>query len=167
MNELAGVPAFMFALINFPSWEIFIKSTIVIALAALGCRLLDRQSAALHNRVWVCGLAASLVVPMVCLSLPQFRLAVLPSAMNASRLVTTRGSRPPSPRIIAASSSPGSAGGITTKNNSPRPELDTRSTPRYPQMHGRLSGSSRNFRRGSPGILSSSRFSSCAGCSER
>ena len=128
MNELAGVPAFMFALINFPSWEIFIKSTIVIALAALGCRLLDRQSAALRHRVWVCGLAASLVVPMVCLSLPQFRLAVLPSTMDASRLVTTRGSRPPSPRIIAASSSPGSAGGTTTSGVSPRPALVTKST---------------------------------------
>ena len=39
MNELADVPASMFALINFPSWEIVIKSTIVIALAALACQV--------------------------------------------------------------------------------------------------------------------------------
>ena len=128
MNELADVPASMFALINFPSWEIVIKSTIVIALAALACRLLHRQSAALRHRVWACGLAASLVVPMVCLLLPQFRLPLLPSTMDASRLVTTRDSRPPSPRSTAASSLPGSAGGITTKSVAPRPELDAKSS---------------------------------------
>ena len=148
MNELADVPASMFALINFRSWEIVIKSTIVIALAALACRLLHRQSAALRHRVWVCGLAASLVVPMVCLLLPQFRLPLLPSTMDASRLVTTRDSRPPSPMSTAASSLPGSAGGITINSVSPRPELDTkvehrdirRCTSDRPEVRGILVG---------------------------
>ncbi len=128
MNELADVPASMFALVNFRSSEIVIKSTIVIALAALACRLLHRQSAALRHCVWACGLAASLVVPMVCLLLPQFRLPLLPSATDASRSVTTRHSRPPSPMGAAASSLPRSAGEITTNSLSPRPELDTKSS---------------------------------------
>jgi beta-lactamase regulating signal transducer with metallopeptidase domain/WD40 repeat protein len=128
MNELADVPLSMFALINLPYWEIVIKSTIVIALAALACRLLHRQSAALRHRIWVCGLAASLVVPMVCLLLPQFRLPLLPRTMDASRSVTTRDSTPPPPMSTAASSLPGSAGGITADSVSPRPEWDTNSS---------------------------------------
>ncbi len=128
MNELADVPASLFALIDFRSWEIVIKSTIVIALAALACRLLHRQSAALRHRVWVCGLAASLVVPMACLLLPQFRLPVLPSTIPAPRVVTTRESRPPSPINATVSSLPGSAGGITSNSVSPRPELNTKSS---------------------------------------
>ena len=128
MNELADVPAFMFALFNFPSWEIVIKSTIVIALAAFGCRSLHRQSAAWRHRVWVCGLAASLVVPIVCLSLPQFTLPLLPFTMDASSLVKMRDSRRPSPISTAASSLPGSARGIITNGVSPRRALDTKSS---------------------------------------
>ncbi len=124
MNELTGVPSSILALINFPSWEIVIKSTIVIALAALACRLLHRQSAALRHRIWVCGLAASLVVPVVCLLLPQFRLSLLPGTMDASWFVATRDFRPPSPKNTAASALPGSAGGITTQSVSPQPKLD-------------------------------------------
>ncbi len=127
MNELADVPASILALVNYRSWEIVIKSTIVIALAALACRLLHRQSAALRHRVWAYGLAASLVVPMVCLVIPRFRLPLLSSTMDASRLVTMRDSRPPSPISTAASPSPGSAGGITTNSLSSRPELNTKS----------------------------------------
>ena len=55
MNELANVPASIFALLNYPFWAIVIKSTIAIALAALACRLLHRQSAALGHRIWVVG----------------------------------------------------------------------------------------------------------------
>jgi beta-lactamase regulating signal transducer with metallopeptidase domain/WD40 repeat protein len=128
MNELAAVLASVFAIINFPSWEIVIKSTIVIALTTLACTLLRWQSAALRHRVWVCGLAASLVVPMACVLLPQLRLPLLPSTLDASRLVTTQDSRPPSPMRTAASSLPGSAGEITTNSVSLRAELDTKSS---------------------------------------
>ena len=127
MNELAERRMFTVALINFPFWEIAIKATIVIALAALACRLLHRHSAALRHRTWVCGLAASIVVPVVCLFLPQFRLAVLSGTMNASILATLRDSRPPSPTSAGASSLPGSAGGIITSGVGPRPASERKS----------------------------------------
>ncbi len=127
MSELADLSASSFALNDFRSWEIVVKSTIVIGLAAFACRLLHRHSAALRHRVWVCGLAASLLVPMACLFLPQFRIPLLPSNIAVFRLMTTRDSRPSTPVRTAASSLPGSAGEMTAKSRSPKPELDTRS----------------------------------------
>ncbi len=78
MIDFDNVSASLFAMINFPFWVIVTKSTIAIALAALACTLLGRQSAAMRHRVWVFGLAASLVVPMASSLLPQFTLRVLP-----------------------------------------------------------------------------------------
>ena len=136
MNELAHGPVSLFALFNFPAWEIVVKSTIVIALAALACRFLHRQSAAQRHRIWVCGLAASLVVPMVCLLSPQFRLPLLPSSMDAARSMTDA--------EIQAASSDQYRGivvacfgwrHITTDRVSPVPLSWTRNqSTRYPQM---------------------------------
>lgn len=94
MNEFDNVPASIAAMINLPLWGIVIKSTLAIALAALACKLLNRQSAALRHRVWVFGLAASLVVPLASLLLPQVTLHVLPNAMNASNVATVQESEP-------------------------------------------------------------------------
>ena len=128
MNAFDNVSGIDVAIIDFPFWEIVIKSTIAIALAALACKLLGRQSAAVRHRVWVFGLAASLVVPMASLLLPQFTLHVLPSTLDASRVAATRDLRPPFLVSTAESSLPGSAGGVTANSITPRPELDTQSS---------------------------------------
>jgi beta-lactamase regulating signal transducer with metallopeptidase domain/WD40 repeat protein len=73
---------------DLPFWEIVIKSTLTIALAALTCQLLRRRSAALRHRVWVIGLAAALVVPFASLLLPRLLVPVLPP--NASTLAPTQ-----------------------------------------------------------------------------
>jgi beta-lactamase regulating signal transducer with metallopeptidase domain/WD40 repeat protein len=128
MNELDTVPTSMFTMTNVPFWEITLKSTIAIALAALACRLLQRQSAAMRHRMWVFGLAASLVVPMAALLLPQFTLAVLPSTREASTFATTQDLSPRSSIGAADSTLPDSTGGITVNGMSPPPELDTTSS---------------------------------------
>jgi hypothetical protein len=65
MTELSSAAMSLLAWVNFPLWETVLKSTLAIALAAIACRLLSRQSAALRHRIWVFGLAASLLVPIV------------------------------------------------------------------------------------------------------
>ena len=125
MFEFNSVPATVLAILSSAFAAIMIKSTIAIALAALACKFLHRQSAAVRHRVWVFGLAASLVVPMTSLLLPQFTLEVLPSSVDASRLAVTRELRPPSPTSVASSWS-GSPGSITA-DGVPRSERDTQS----------------------------------------
>lgn len=124
MFELANVPASVFAVISLHLWGILIRSTIVVALAALACKLLHRQSAAVRHRVWVFGLVAALVVPVISLLLPQFTLHVLPSTMDASRPATTQDLRPPSPASTAGSSRPAPTGGVTANSITPQPEPD-------------------------------------------
>lgn len=124
MIEFSDIPASIHAMISVPFWEILIKATIAIALAALVCKSLHRQSAAVRHRVWVLGLAASLVVPVIPLLLPQLTLDVLPSNMDASPSAATRASGTPSQTTTTESSWPGSSSGITAKRFVPRPELD-------------------------------------------
>jgi len=90
MNEFSDVPASMTAIISIPFWGIAIKSTIAIELAALACAFSHRQSAAVRHRIWVFGLAASLVVLMASILLPQFKLDVLPSTMDAFKYSTAQ-----------------------------------------------------------------------------
>lgn len=61
MHAFINIPALIPDDVDVPLWGIVIKSTIAVALAALTCRLLLRQSAAMRHHVWVFGLAASLV----------------------------------------------------------------------------------------------------------
>jgi beta-lactamase regulating signal transducer with metallopeptidase domain/WD40 repeat protein len=75
MYELTSAASSAF---NFPVWEIALKSTIAIFLAALACRLLSRHSAALRHRVWLVGLVAALLVPIASLLVPRLLLPVLP-----------------------------------------------------------------------------------------
>ena len=70
MFELANVPASVLAVFSLHLWGIVIRSTIAVALAAIACKLLHRQSAAVRHRVWVFGLVAALVVPVISLLLP-------------------------------------------------------------------------------------------------
>jgi len=112
MNELEHVPASLLAMLDVPLRGIVIKSMIAMALAALACQFLGRQSAALRHRIWVLGLAASLVVPMVSWLSPPFAIPVLPSPPEASGPVTTRD--------LGA----GSAGGSTARSVIPGPESD-------------------------------------------
>ena len=88
MTDLANRFDSFLTWIDLPFWEIVIKSTLTIALAALACRLLARHSAALRHRVWVMGLAAALLVPFASLLLPRLLVPVLPP--NAPTLAATK-----------------------------------------------------------------------------
>ena len=124
MIELANAPASIFAVISLHLWGIVIRSTIAVALAAIACKLLHRQSAAVRHRVWVFGLVAALVVPTISLLLPQFPLHVLPRTMNVSGSATMQDLRPPSPVSTAESPRPGSTGGVTADSVTSQPEPD-------------------------------------------
>src|SRR5688572_3591448 len=78
MTDLANRFDSFLTWIDLLFWEIGIKSTLAIALAALACRLLARHSAALRHRVWVIGLVAALLVPIALLLVPRLLLPVLP-----------------------------------------------------------------------------------------
>jgi beta-lactamase regulating signal transducer with metallopeptidase domain/WD40 repeat protein len=124
MNALEGFPAHLLAPLALPFWGIIIKSTVALALAALVCQLLHRQSAALRHRVWVLGLVASLVVPAGSLLLPQLMLPVLPEMMDPSRFAPTRDSSSPSPANAAFAAAHSPAAEPTTRSITPRPERD-------------------------------------------
>lgn len=55
--------------------DVLLKSTLVIALAAIAAFVLRRQPPGLVHRVWMAGLIAALVVPALSLLLPQWPLA--------------------------------------------------------------------------------------------
>ncbi|MCA9139900.1 MAG: carboxypeptidase regulatory-like domain-containing protein [Planctomycetales bacterium] len=56
-----------------------LKVAIVFAVAALLCRLMHRQSAALRHHVWVMTLFSALVVPLAVATLPAIRFNLLPA----------------------------------------------------------------------------------------
>lgn len=138
MIEFADVPASVIALVrfslnhfslsSFPVWEIMIKSTILIALAALACLFLYQQSAAMRHRIWVFGLTATLVVPIISLFMPQFTLHVLPSTMQTSGLAKTQDLKPASPTQSVESFRTESTGGISTSGTTLQAEQETNSS---------------------------------------
>ncbi len=88
--SLANLPFAMgreFDLGHFSFWDMIIKSTLALALTALACELLFRQSAALRHRVWVLGLCASLLIPFFSYFLPHYPLALLPSVSQVQSVV--------------------------------------------------------------------------------
>ncbi len=123
MLEFANVSHSVFT--TFPFLGIAGKSTIAIGVAALACMLLHRQSAAMRHRVWVFGLAATLVVPLTTLLLPQFALPVLPDTADASHLGATRDLQPSSGISSKESSWTGAPRRITTDSYIPQPEKDS------------------------------------------
>lgn len=129
MSELAGIPLSILAWIHFPLWETVIKSTLAIALAAIACGLLSRQSAALRHRVWVFGLAASLLVPIVSALSPQLTLPVLPGSVSQPRLAISEDFQSPSSRNVEGASVPTSPDGHTANNATPRPAPATTAAP--------------------------------------
>src|SRR5687768_1855306 len=104
MTDLANRFVSILAWFELPFWEIVIKSTLAIALAALACHLLRRHSAALRHRVWVIGLAAALLAPIASLLLPHLMLPVLPGSVPT--LATTRDMQQSAPSNDASSSLP-------------------------------------------------------------
>lgn len=110
MTDLANLAASIFTWIDLSSWEIVIKSTLAIALAAFACYLLGRHSAALRHRVWVIGLAAALLVPVASLLAPRLLLPVLPS--NVPTLTATPDRLQTAPSNDAGSSLPDTTQGL-------------------------------------------------------
>ena len=86
MFGIVNSSAASIAMIDFSFWDFVSKSTIAVAVAALACVFLRRQSAAIRHRLWLFGLAAPLVAPMMSLFLPKFTLHVLPAAVPFSRV---------------------------------------------------------------------------------
>ena len=66
---------------GFSLFELAIRATIALATAALVCLLLRRRSAAIRHRIWLLGLAASVVVPIAALMLPGIPLPVFAASM--------------------------------------------------------------------------------------
>jgi beta-lactamase regulating signal transducer with metallopeptidase domain/WD40 repeat protein len=87
MIDLANLSASVLMWSDLPFWEIVIKSTLALAMAALTCQVLRNHSAALRHRVWVVGLVASLLVPIASYSFPRLLIPVLPT--SATTLVAT------------------------------------------------------------------------------
>lgn len=122
MTAFDNIPASVLAVTGHPVWGIVIKSTIVVALAALACALLRRRSAAVRHRVWVFGLAASLVVPLASLLTPKITLPALPGAADSSGSASTQDRGQSSPASAAESTWPVSTGGIKDHGIIPQPE---------------------------------------------
>jgi beta-lactamase regulating signal transducer with metallopeptidase domain/WD40 repeat protein len=110
MDHLDSVRWSLLAVLDVPLVETVIKSTIPLALAAVVCRSLGRQSAAIRHRVWVFGLAASLAVPLASLLLPRLAVPVLPGSGERSGSVAAREAGPAAIGDAARSVVPGPAG---------------------------------------------------------
>lgn len=96
---------------HFSFWGLLIKSSIVIAMTGLACRLLVRQSAAMRHRIWVLGLAGTLILPVTTSWGPQHSFDILPNT-----LATTWGTSTTDPQSLPGRSSgrsivPGPSGG--------------------------------------------------------
>jgi beta-lactamase regulating signal transducer with metallopeptidase domain/WD40 repeat protein len=98
-NQFASIQIWF----DLPFWEIAIKSTLALALAALSCQLLHRRSAALRHRVWVIGIGAAFFVSFAAVLLPRFLIPVLP---NAITLAATQGMQPTVPVNDASTALP-------------------------------------------------------------
>jgi beta-lactamase regulating signal transducer with metallopeptidase domain len=62
-----------------------VKASVILALAAVVCWSLRRQSAALRHRIWTMAIVGSLVVPVLTVIMPRWTLAVLPAAHPAAQ----------------------------------------------------------------------------------
>jgi beta-lactamase regulating signal transducer with metallopeptidase domain/WD40 repeat protein len=67
---------------KFSFGDFVIRSTLPLVLAALVCLLLRNSSAAMRHRVWLLGLAASLMVPMAACFLPRIAIPLLPIGLD-------------------------------------------------------------------------------------
>ena len=74
---------------TFSFGDFVIRSTLPLALAAMVHVLFRNSSAAVRHRVWLLGLAASLIVPMVACLLPRIAIPLLPSGVRDTNVVAT------------------------------------------------------------------------------
>ena len=63
--------------------NVSVKVTVVLALAAIVCRLLKRQSAAVRHQVWTIAVAVSLLMPLAIGFMPHLPIAILPEQLVA------------------------------------------------------------------------------------
>jgi len=82
------------ASISFPlalqvGTEILLKGTVVLAIAGLVTTLLQRSSAATRHAVWSFALGALLVLPLLSVSLPSWRMESLPTMQQVTALAET------------------------------------------------------------------------------
>ena len=69
--------------------EILLKGTVVLAIAGLVTTLLQRSSAATRHAVWSFALGALLVLPLLSVSLPSWRMESLPTMQQVTALAET------------------------------------------------------------------------------
>jgi len=64
--------------------DVLVRSLVVVLLAGLVAWTLRRSSAAARQRVWLTAVVCTLLLPAVCLAVPQWRIAVLPAGRSAA-----------------------------------------------------------------------------------
>jgi beta-lactamase regulating signal transducer with metallopeptidase domain len=69
--------------------EILLKGTVVLAIAGLVTTLLQRSSAATRHAVWSFALGALLMLPLLSVSLPSWRMESLPTMQQVTSLAET------------------------------------------------------------------------------
>ncbi|UCG87515.1 MAG: HEAT repeat domain-containing protein [Gemmatimonadota bacterium] len=69
--------------------DILLKGTVVLAVAGLMTTLLNRSSAASRHAVWSIALGALLVLPVLSVSLPSWKVESLPSKQQVTALAET------------------------------------------------------------------------------
>jgi beta-lactamase regulating signal transducer with metallopeptidase domain len=69
--------------------DILLKGTVVLAIAGLVTALLQRSSAATRHAVWSIALGALLVLPLLSVSLPSWKLESLPTMQEVTALAET------------------------------------------------------------------------------
>ncbi len=58
-----------------------LKATVLLAITALAALMLRKSSAAIRHRIWCLGLCGACLIPLFSLTLPQWRLAILPPTL--------------------------------------------------------------------------------------
>jgi beta-lactamase regulating signal transducer with metallopeptidase domain/WD40 repeat protein len=74
---------------KFSLGDFVVRSTLPLVLAAVVCVLYRNGSAAVRHRVWLLGLAASIMVPIAVCFLPTVAIGLLPSVVNKMDDATT------------------------------------------------------------------------------
>ncbi|MBL8814298.1 MAG: DUF1549 domain-containing protein [Planctomycetaceae bacterium] len=87
MNRLISVLTALGGLVIFPLVDSAIKGTVVLLLGGTACIVLRRESAATRHFVWSTAMGLLLVMPVLSLALPAWR--VLPTWLRSSEPVVT------------------------------------------------------------------------------
>ncbi len=106
--------------------DVAMKTTVLFAIAAFATQVLGRVSAAFRHRVWCLAFGGALILPLLSVVVPQWRLAILPTSIQWGAATVREGQHDWYQLTSIAAGL--EAGGIAPSQNTPSDELESLGT---------------------------------------